>query len=415
MPEISGLGPPMGDITGPGHHAMLLVAIDNLFPLEQFFGDAMVNDILRVSYDRLSSCVPRVGTLWQPQARRFAITVPGMPEAGARNLAAVLQAAIARDPIETSVGPVAVTASVGCAVADNASLESLGTAANDALIDAMATGVGTVRIARSAEHVRTHRARVMCIAQTTMEALGAGYLTIAYQPVISAQGGKTIAFHECLARISLETGDLMSAAEFMPTAERLGLATIIDRQILVIALDTLKTHPTARLSINLFPQSMQDAEWLTLFRNAVRETPGLADRLIVEITETGAIQDPIRTRRFMNTLREAGVCFALDDFGAGHTSFGQLRQFRFDIVKIDRSFTKDVSTNPDNRFFVETLVSIADRFEMMSVAEGVQNEADAKLLAEMGVGYFQGYFFGRPSLVLEPSPEPEKMLRLSTG
>ncbi|MEM7668590.1 MAG: EAL domain-containing protein, partial [Pseudomonadota bacterium] len=249
MSEITGFGPPMGEITGPGHHAMLLVAIDNLFPLEQFFGDAMVHDILRVSYERLAQAMPRVGTLWQPQARRFALTVPGMSEAGARHLASILQAAIARDPIETSAGPVAVTASVGCAVADNASLESLGTAANDALIEAMATGIGTVRVARSSEDVHNHRARVMCIAQTTMEALGAGHLTIAYQPVMSAKGDQTIAFHECLARISLDTGDLMSAADFMPTAERLGLATIIDRQVLVMALDMLKTHPTARLSI----------------------------------------------------------------------------------------------------------------------------------------------------------------------
>ncbi|MEM6932714.1 MAG: GGDEF domain-containing phosphodiesterase [Pseudomonadota bacterium] len=415
MPEITGLGLPIGEITGPGQHAMLLVAIDNLHPLEQFFGDAMVHDILRISYDRLARAVPRVGTLWQPQARRFAVTIPGMSESGALSLAAVLQAAVARDPFETSAGPVAVTASVGCAVADNASLESLGTAANDALIEAMASGIGAVRIARSPEDVQNHRARVMCIAQTTMEALGAGHLTLAYQPVVSAKGDKTIAFHECLARISLDTGDLMSAADFMPTAERLGLATIIDRQVLVMALDMLKEHPTARLAINLFPQSMQDSEWMTLFRNAIREDPALADRLIVEITETGAVEDPVRTRRFMNTLQETGVCFALDDFGVGNTSFGQLRQFRFDIVKIDRSFTQDIAGNPDDRFFAETLVSIAERFDMMSVAEGVQNERDARILAGLGVGYFQGYYFGRPSLMLDPAPEPESTLRLAAG
>ncbi|MBY8976518.1 EAL domain-containing protein [Rhodobacteraceae bacterium NNCM2] len=114
----------------------------------------------------------------------------------------------------------------------------------------------------------------------------------------------------------------------------------------------------------------------------------------------------------MNTLREAGVCFALDDFGAGHTSFGQLRDFRFDIIKIDQSFTSDIANNPDNRFFVETLVSIAERFEMMSIAEGVQTAADARLLSQMGVGFFQGFHFGSPGLILDPLPEPEVSLKV---
>ncbi|MEM8842070.1 MAG: GGDEF domain-containing phosphodiesterase [Pseudomonadota bacterium] len=403
---------PSGDIIGSGHHAMLLIAIDNLFPLEQFFGDAMVADVLKAAHDRLKSVTPRFGTLWQPQSRRFAIAVPGMSEEGARHLARDIQTTIAREPVETSSGPVSITVSVGCAVAGNGSLVQLGNSANDALIEAVATGSANIRTAQPAAETRSRRDRAMCVAQTTMEALGAGHLTMAYQPVVSAQGGTTIAFHECLARITLPDNRVMPAAEFMPTAERLGLATMIDRQVLVQALERLRTQPSARLSVNLYPHSMQDPEWLALFRNGIRDTPEIAERLIVEITETGAILDPARTRRFMNILRETGVCFALDDFGAGHTSFSELRDLRFDILKIDQSFTADVKNNPDNRFFIETLVSIAERFEMMSIGEGVQDAADARLLAQMGVGYFQGFFFGSPSLVLKPLTEPEISLKV---
>ncbi len=412
MDPRSRFGTSSGDAMGPGHHALLLIAVDNLFQLEHFFGDVMVADVLKAAHDRLNRATPRVGTLWQPQSRRFAIAVPGMSEDGACNLAREVQVAIAREPVETPSGPVAITVSVGCAVADNESLERLGNAANDALIDAIGAGAGTIRTARPVAEVRSQRDRAMCVAQTTMEALGAGHLTIAYQPVVSAHGGTTIAFHECLARITLPDNRLMPAAEFMPTAERLGLATMIDRQILVMALDRLKAQPTARLSVNLYPHSMQDPEWLALFRNGIRDSPEIAERLIVEITETGAILDPARTRRFMNILRETGVCFALDDFGAGNTSFSQLRDLRFDILKIDQSFTEDVKNNPDNRFFIETLVSIAERFDMMSIAEGVQDAADARLLAQMGVGYFQGFFFGTPSLVLTPVDAPEASLKM---
>ncbi|MEM7507412.1 MAG: GGDEF domain-containing phosphodiesterase [Pseudomonadota bacterium] len=410
MGEGMDLGPiPRSDI-GPGQHAMLMIAVDNLLPLEQLFGDQIADDVLRVVHQRLSRMVPRIGTFWRPQRRRFAIAVPGMTEDGARSLATMVQAEVAREQIETSGGPVAVTASVGCAVIDNTSLDRLGATANDALIEAMAIGVGSVRVACPNDNIEEHRTKLMAIAQTTMRALGAGQLSIAYQPVVSAQGAQTIAFHECLARIKLDGGRLLTAAQFMPAVESLGLATLIDRQVLGLALEMLKKHSGARLSVNLFPQSMQDAEWMALFRNAVREDPGIAERLIVEVTESGAVLDPARTRRFMNNLRDLGVAFALDDFGSGHTSFGHLRDFRFDLIKIDNAFIEDIRNNPDNRFFVKTLIAIAERFEMMTVAEAVQDPEDARILADLGVGYFQGFYFGSPSLQLDPMPEPEPIV-----
>ncbi|MEM0923114.1 MAG: EAL domain-containing protein, partial [Pseudomonadota bacterium] len=317
----------------------------------------------------------------------------------------------AREQIETASGPVAVTVSVGCAVVENAQLDQLGPMANDALIEAMAQGVGSVRFACGEEGIAEHRSKLLRIAQTTMRALGAGQLTIAYQPVVASSGARTVAFHECLARIRLDDGRVLSAGEFMPAVESLGLATIIDRQILGMALETLKKHRSARLSINLFPQSMQDSEWMALFRNAVREDRDLAERLIIEVTETGAVLDVTRTRKFISYLRDLGVAFALDDFGSGHTSFGHLRDFRFDMIKIDSAFIREIGRNPDDRFFVKTLVAIAERFEMMTVAEHVQNGEDAQILADLGVGYFQGFYFGTPGFVLEPLAEPEQVLR----
>ncbi|MEL6477303.1 MAG: GGDEF domain-containing phosphodiesterase [Pseudomonadota bacterium] len=396
---------------GPGQHAMLMIAIDNLLPLEQLFGTGLASDILKVVDHRLSRLLPRIGQMWRPEHRRFAIVVPGMTEEGARSLANIIQTEIAREQIETASGPVAVTASIGCAVIDNAAIARLGPMANDALIEAMSEGVGSVRVACDSDEIAEHRSKLLGIAQTTMRALGAGQLTIAYQPVVASTGSRTVAFHECLARIRLDTGRVLSAGEFMPAVERLGLATIIDRQILGMALETLKKHRAARLSINLFPQSMQDAEWMALFRNAVREDPDLAERLIIEVTETGAVLDVARTRKFIGHLRDLGVAFALDDFGSGHTSFGHLRDFRFDMIKIDSAFIKDIGSNPDNRFFVKTLVAIAERFEMMTVAEAVQNAHDAQILADLDVGYFQGFFFGTPGFVLEPMPEPAQVLR----
>jgi EAL domain-containing protein (putative c-di-GMP-specific phosphodiesterase class I) len=120
--------------------------------------------------------------------------------------------------------------------------------------------------------------------------------------------------------------------------------------------------------------------------------------------------DPARTQDFMDRLRRSGCAFALDDFGMGHTSFGNLRDFHFDIIKIDGSFITDVTTNPDNRFFVQKLVEIGRQFDMMTVAEFVQGPAEARILRDLGVEYFQGFYFGSPCLVLDPAVRPEPMV-----
>jgi EAL domain-containing protein (putative c-di-GMP-specific phosphodiesterase class I) len=283
-------------------------------------------------------------------------------------------------------------------------------AARHALAEAMASGVGCLRFAEDVSAAARLRREVIGAAQIAMGAIGTGNLVIAYQPVIHAEGTRRAAFHECLVRVRENSGRLIAAGEFMPAMEQLGLATLIDRQVLVLALEALARQPGIRLSVNIFPQTMQDAQWMILFHEGTRHDPTLAERLIIEVTETAAMLDPARTLAFMNRLRHAGCAFALDDFGMGHTSFGSLRDFRFDMIKIDGSFITDITTNPDSRFFVEKMVEIAAHFEMMTVAEFVQGAAEARILRDLGVSYFQGFYFGTPSLILDAALEPEPVI-----
>ena len=145
---------------------------------------------------------------------------------------------------------------------------------------------------------------------------------------------------------------------------------------------------------------------MTLFEKALARDPALAERLILEVTETCLMGEPDRTREFMERLRRLGVCFALDDFGARHAALHYLRDFRFDILKIDARFVRDIQPGSDNAFFVEILTNIARRFDMMTVAEAVQGPAEAQCLAELGIEHFQGYYFGCPTLMLGPTPSP---------
>ena len=123
---------------------------------------------------------------------------------------------------------------------------------------------------------------------------------------------------------------------------------------------------------------------------------GVADRLIFEITETVAMMDYEETARFANKLRDLGCRIALDDFGAGYTSYRHLKALSVDIVKIDGQFVKDLHENKENQLFVQTLLDLADGFNADVVGECVETEEEAQALRDRGVKYLQGYHFGAP-------------------
>ena len=132
----------------------------------------------------------------------------------------------------------------------------------------------------------------------------------------------------------------------------------------------------------------------------------MAARLIVEITETVALGDLSATTRFVQQLKELGVRVAIDDFGAGYTSFRNLRAMPVEMLKIDGAFCRDLSSNADNRYFVRALIDLARAFGLRTVAEWVETEADAALLEEWGIDLMQGNLSALPS-TSPPWPEAE--------
>lgn len=409
-------GPPLRSRTGlharppAGPHALIILGIDNIGALEDLFGEPIGDEIIDAVQTRIAPVLPERATLWRAEHRRIALSIPLLDRSGVSAIVTHLQSTIAQLAIPTSQGPVAVTLAAGCVIGDDRQPEAEGSAARHALSEAMGCGVGCIRFAEETGAAACQRQDIVAAAQIAMGAIRTGDLVIAYQPVVSASGNNRAGFHECLVRVREPSGNLIPAAKFMPAMEQLGLATLIDRQVLVLALDALAHQPGIRISVNIFPQTMQDAQWMMLFNEGTKRDPMLSERLIIEVTETAAMLEPARTLDFMDRLRRQGCAFALDDFGMGHTSFGSLRDFRFDIIKIDGSFITDVTTNADSRFFVAKLVEIGSHFDMMTVAEFVQGPAEARILRDLGVEYFQGFYFGAPSLLLHPGLKPESVI-----
>ncbi len=229
-------------------------------------------------------------------------------------------------------------------------------------------------------------------------ALLGGRATLAFQPVMAALNPRKTVFYEGLIRVPDENGRIIPARDFMPHVEETELGRQVDCAALEIGLRHLSLAPDLRISINLSARSIGYGKWNDILGRSLRRDPDIGNRLILEITENSTILLPDLVLSFMKDLRKRGITFALDDFGAGITSFRYLRDFNFDIVKIDEQFVRNVATDPDNQVLIQALISIAEHFGMHTVAEAVENIIDSNWLAAHGIDCLQGYYWGAPTM-----------------
>lgn len=230
------------------------------------------------------------------------------------------------------------------------------------------------------------------------EAIQHKQVTLAYQPVVQASQPTRPAFYEGLIRIFDETGRIIPAREFIGQIEETELGRIVDCLSLEMGLRALRDAPELRLSINMSARSIGYPRWTSSLRKGLGVDATVAERLILEITETSAMAVPELVVRFMTDLQSKGISFALDDFGAGYTSFRYLRDFFFDILKIDGQFIRNVHSNPDNQVLTRALIAIAQQFDMFTVAESVETQEDVLWLQQNGVDCLQGYYYGAPTI-----------------
>ena len=229
-------------------------------------------------------------------------------------------------------------------------------------------------------------------------ALETGRLRLAYQPVVMGLDPAKIAFHEALIRVLEPSGRVIPARDFITVVEDTEIGRMIDCAALEMGLTALHHHPELRLSVNMSARSIGYPQWMRTLKRGLSASATIGERLILEITESSAMQVPELVIAFMNQLQDQGVAFALDDFGAGMTAFRYFKDFQFDIVKIDGQFIRGIHADPDNQVLTQALASIGRHFDMVIVAESVEEVADAEWLRAKGVDCLQGYLFGAPTV-----------------
>ncbi len=236
------------------------------------------------------------------------------------------------------------------------------------------------------------------VMQMVEAALKRKQVLLAYQPVVQAQAPDRVAFYEGLIRVLDATGRVIPAKDFINEIEPTELGRTMDCIALEKGLRTLARQPDLRLSINMSARSIGYKPWNRTLQKGLLRDATVAERLILEITESSAMTVPELVVSFMDELQAKGVTFALDDFGSGFTSFRYFRDFYFDILKLDGQFIRGIAQNPDNQVLTKAMVAIAQQFEMFTVAEFVETAEDANFLAQIGIDCLQGYFFAAPTI-----------------
>jgi len=376
----------------------LQVGIDNLALIHDTYGRDVAEQVVVAVSRELDRSLRASDVIGRIAQETFGIILNGcagadLPVTAEKILHAVQQASVMSDkgylPVTGSVGAVAFPESARTAP------DAMAKAAL-ALEQARRSGNNCYNLYNmSPEQISALRSNLE-VTELVQTALRHKRLCLHYQPLIETQS-QMPAYYECLVRMFDDAGNVVPAGNFLPIAEKMGLVRSIDRNVLELVLAELSGDATVKLAMNISGLSTTDPSWLRLLTSQVKAREDIAQRLLVEITETTVLQDIKETTRFVAQLREMGVQVALDDFGAGYTSFRHLQELNVDMVKIDGSFVKTLPERPNSRLFVRTLQSFADGLGLKTVAEYVETAEIAQMLSDYGIGYLQGWYYGRPS------------------
>ena len=376
----------------------LLISIDHLGHLNEAYGFDAADEVIAQVAKRIRARLRGKDHLGRFSGNKFGVILTSCTADEMAVAADRLLAGVRDETIPTATGPVAVTVTIGGVTAPRhaRSVPEVLSRALDALHAARARCHGSFVAYRPNVERDALRRDSMRATDEIVAALNERRIALAFEPVVEAKS-RAVAFYECLMRVQRADGSVAQANEIIPVAERVGLVRMLDHRVLELVVNELAAAPALKASVNVSPASTVDPNWWAGLAALLRANSGAAERLIIEITETTAIQDVDDARGFVTRVKDFGCKIAIDDFGAGHTSFRNLRKLGVDIIKIDGAFVQNMMQSSDDRAFVHTLVDLARRLGLKTVAEWVQDEEAAALLAEWGTDYLQGALIGLAS------------------
>ena len=375
----------------------LTISIDNLASINNMFGHHIADDIIQAVGRHLSLTKRKSDLIARLSSGKFGILLTDVKAEDMQGIGQRFLAAIRETDFLTRSGSICITASGGgCFIPKDANIvDHVFSLADECLSMAKRYGRNCF-IPYTLEPTKAEeRSENIILSGKIVQAIRENRIIPAYQPVVNQRNPEK-SFFEMLARIKNPDGTFIPAYKFIPIAENTGFIRMIDMQILKSALNTLHDNEDISVSINLSGHTLSNPSIADDIFAQCKNFMHVSDRLIIELTETVALQDVYGLPELITGLHEMGFRVALDDFGAGYNSFSNLQNYSFDIVKIDGSYIRGIHDNKRNQIFVEALASMSEQLGLEIVAEMVSGEGEVEILKNYPIDYYQGYLFGKP-------------------
>ncbi|MEM9529782.1 MAG: EAL domain-containing protein [Pseudomonadota bacterium] len=381
----------------PTHCAIISIILMRMGKISSTIGQTLTEDLLCETAEYLKVHLPTGGLLAHTGTHEFVLIMPGVDvEAGERIAETIGKQLNAGITLGSS--SIILQSHIGVSAfpdhGDDA--EALLRGALVARSDSQVSGrlANTYELGREALFERQ-----LQLVGDIPRAIHDGEIMAFYQPKVAVESGRFLGA-EALVRWEHREFGFLSPAEFIPAAEEAGAITKLTRKMIELTVSDVAAwkpeHPNICLAVNLSTRDLMDDRLISFTERALKKHAVSGRHLVFEVTESAVMDDVDMAHRVLSRLRNLGIRIAIDDFGTGHSSLAQLKHLPLDQLKIDRSFVANLADNQQDEFIVSTTIDLAHRLNLSVVAEGIENEASMRRLAELGCDSAQGYFLSKP-------------------
>lgn len=392
---------------------VLLLDLDHFKDVNDALGHTVGDELLDLVARRLRANLPDEQMVARLGGDEFAVLIPGKATPDSVSVTVQLVCTALGEPLVVRGAILTIEASIGSAVSpqDGQDAEGLLQRADVAMYRAKGQRTGYEPYTAALDLSSSER---LALHTELRRAVFEGLLEVHFQPCIHPLSGHVLSV-EALARWRHPTLGDIGPDEFIPLAEGGGLIAPLTMLVLERALSELSRlrsqGMSLRMAVNLSPRLLLDEDLPDRVTALLRRTGVPADALTLEVTETAIMSDPAKALRLLEALDAAGILLSIDDFGTGHSSLAYLKHLPVGEVKIDQSFLRNLSQNPDDVVIVRSTIDLAHELGLSVVAEGVEDASTLELLGIWGCDAAQGFFVSRPM----PSEQLGLWLRSRAG
>jgi diguanylate cyclase (GGDEF)-like protein/PAS domain S-box-containing protein len=392
--------------------AVMFLDLDRFKNINDTLGHSIGDQLLLEIAFRIKASIRDQDTVSRLGGDDFILVLPDIDADGATHVAGKLIAEISK-PCHIENHELVSTPSIGIVIYpdDGTDFETLSKNADTAMYQAKIAGRNGYRFFTA--EMQAHSARTLQVANALRYALARNELQLYYQPQIAIQDG-TVVGAEALLRWNHPLMGFVSPAEFIPIAEESGLIIPIGEWVLRTAAKQMKTWLDSgmqlkMMAVNLSSVQFRQEDIAETITRILEEAKLPQQHLELELTEAAAMSDPQTAIAVMDKLGEHGIRMAIDDFGTGYSSLSYLKKFNVYKLKIDQSFVRDITDDPEDKAIVAAIINMASSLGIRTIAEGVETSSQLAFLRLQGCDEVQGYFFSKPL----PSAQFEAFVRLN--